>query len=400
MCVTPFDRLYGWGPIITLLIIKIVSLTTVYCNAQWWPPQHSIGGLLNATTFLFLCVLVISNFLSTVFNGPGFLPKEWKPGNSDTKYLQFCNVCLGYKAPRSHHCKKCQRCVLKMDHHCPWINTCVGFKNQAQFILFLLFAFCACIQSTVILSCSLYRALNRTWKFKGWYLHFGRGTDPLVTLSGIGTVSCVFSLGLSIGVVLGVGILLFFQVRSVMRNQTGIEDWIVDKAVHRRLVAHAKGEPIEPFVFPYNLGLVQNVLQVFNRDLTPIGDGIYWSIASNLNCDQYTLTREQIEQKSEKKSRAKPYAVVKKYSGRWFPVVFGFKVLFSIPCTDENRLRLNVGDNVLVTRWRKNWLFGEMINKEGGDQIEQKGWFPRCCVIEINGNKLSKSVTDDDKKTR
>ena len=87
--------------------------------------------------------------------------------------------------------------------------------------------------------------------------------------------------------------------------------------------------------------------------MTPIGDGIYWSIASNLNCDQYTLTREQIEQKSEKKSRAKPYAVVKKYSGRWFPVVFGFKVLFSIPCTDENRLRLNVGDNVLVTRWRK-----------------------------------------------
>ena len=90
------------------VIIKIVSLTTVYCNAQWWPPQHSIGGLLNATTFLFLCVLVISNFLSTVFNGPGFLPKEWKPGNSDTKYLQFCNVCLGYKAPRSHHCKKCK----------------------------------------------------------------------------------------------------------------------------------------------------------------------------------------------------------------------------------------------------------------------------------------------------
>ena len=52
-----------------------------------------------------------------------------------------------------------------------------------------------------------------------------------------------------------------------MRNQTGIEDWIVDKAVHRRLVARAKGEPIEPFVFPYNLGLVQNVLQVMNKNV-------------------------------------------------------------------------------------------------------------------------------------
>ena len=27
----------------------------------------------------------------------------------DEQYLQFCNFCEGFKAPRSHHCRKCNR---------------------------------------------------------------------------------------------------------------------------------------------------------------------------------------------------------------------------------------------------------------------------------------------------
>lgn len=46
-----------------------------------------------------------------------------------------------------------------------------------------------------------------------WYLYYGNGTEPMVVLSLYAVVFCVFSLGLSIGVVLAVGMLLCFQVR-------------------------------------------------------------------------------------------------------------------------------------------------------------------------------------------
>lgn len=49
------------------------------------------------------------------------------------------------------------RCVLKMDHHCPWINNCVGHHNHKYFVSFLFFAICGSLQSFGLLILTVYK---------------------------------------------------------------------------------------------------------------------------------------------------------------------------------------------------------------------------------------------------
>jgi hypothetical protein len=59
--------------------------------------------------------------------------------------VRYCEPCQCVKPDRAHHCSVCGHCVLKMDHHCPWVNNCVGFANYKFFYLFLSYAYAYCL---------------------------------------------------------------------------------------------------------------------------------------------------------------------------------------------------------------------------------------------------------------
>jgi len=61
---------------------------------------------------------------------------------------RHCKWCAKYKPDRCHHCRVCRMCILKMDHHCPWIYNCVGFRNHKHFFLLL---FYTCIATHIIM---------------------------------------------------------------------------------------------------------------------------------------------------------------------------------------------------------------------------------------------------------
>ena len=71
----------------------------------------------------YLKINVIFYYWHAFFTNPGEVPSNTEEIKIVTS---ICKKCMHPKPPRTHHCSVCDKCVLKMDHHCPWINGCIG----------------------------------------------------------------------------------------------------------------------------------------------------------------------------------------------------------------------------------------------------------------------------------
>jgi palmitoyltransferase len=89
-------------------------------------------------------------------DGDNVSPKPKRPTH------RTCRRCgpNSFKPPRAHHCSICDRCVVKMDHHCPWVNNCVGLGNHKFFILFISYTFLSCVYSLCLVSYRFFTCFN------------------------------------------------------------------------------------------------------------------------------------------------------------------------------------------------------------------------------------------------
>ena len=52
----------------------------------------------------------------------------------DPENRKYCYLCSKFVAMKTHHCRSCEQCTFGFDHHCAWMNCCIGERNYVYFI--------------------------------------------------------------------------------------------------------------------------------------------------------------------------------------------------------------------------------------------------------------------------
>eukprot|EP00977_Amphora_coffeiformis_P003451 scaffold638_cov168-Amphora_coffeaeformis.AAC.33 len=120
--------------------------------------QLTWTGTMNASFFTIIAILAVVSHFYAMTTDPGAVPPDAQPLNVNESLsgdeaplvakktpqgMRLCRRCKAYKPARAHHCSVCRRCIIKMDHHCPWyvvncrheMNRCVHvghFSRQRE----------------------------------------------------------------------------------------------------------------------------------------------------------------------------------------------------------------------------------------------------------------------------
>jgi palmitoyltransferase len=139
---------------------------------------------------------------------------EWQPGK-----VTWCKKCDIPRPERAHHCVISGTCVLRMDHYCPWINNCVGFKNHKYFLLLGTYA---CLASYVALITSFADLISCIGLLGHVDTNFSLGEESSLEIADVFAFLIFGFLALFIGLLLTP--MLMAHVPLATLNVTTIED--------------------------------------------------------------------------------------------------------------------------------------------------------------------------------
>jgi hypothetical protein len=242
-------------------------------------------AIFQTSVFHFLVALLVTCYVRSVLVHPGEVPDDdpqWEylpqdvraaPRENVTLSLQetkrsgdrrHCKWCGKYKPDRCHHCRVCKCCILKMDHHCPWLYNCVGFFNNKFFFHFIFY----CVITLWYIAACMAPTIQGIVQVEMRFLHM------FLLLFGE-TLSC--SLGLLVTT------FFTFHVWLMMKAMTTIE--FCEKSMPKKSAEGSRdcwtvGKSTEATV--YDLGLWGNIKAVLGNNLLlmlvpvspPPGDGL------------------------------------------------------------------------------------------------------------------------------
>nr|CAI9689948.1 unnamed protein product [Rangifer tarandus platyrhynchus] len=182
------------------------------------PSRDYVYSVINGLVFNLLAFLALASHCRAMLTDPGAVPKgnatkefieslQLKPGQAVYK----CPKCCSIKPDRAHHCSVCKRCIRKMDHHCPWVNNCVGENNQKYFVLFTMYIALISLHALIMVGFHFLHCFEEDWTKCS---SFSPPTTVilLILLCFEGLLFLIFT-----------SVMFGTQVHSICTDETGIE---------------------------------------------------------------------------------------------------------------------------------------------------------------------------------
>ncbi|XP_023708947.1 palmitoyltransferase ZDHHC3 [Cryptotermes secundus] len=202
--------------ILTWLLILYAEF--VVMMVMLLPSPYPVYSTINIFIFQTFAFLAFASHLRAMFTDPGAVPK----GNATKEMIQQmgfregqvifkCPKCCSIKPERAHHCSVCQRCIRKMDHHCPWVNNCVGENNQKYFVLFTFYIAVISIHALFLSVNQFIMCIRHEWKECSTY-------SPPATV-----VLLLFLVFEALLFAIFTAVMLGTQLQAIWNDETGIE---------------------------------------------------------------------------------------------------------------------------------------------------------------------------------
>lgn len=169
--------------------------------------------------------------------------------------IRYCQKCKTYKPWRAYHCSKCNQCILRKDHHCPYVGRCVGFANFRYFYMFLTYLWLGTVYyiymaHQIFIQLYIFKSCSITSLFLSCYVESKSSEENISFLLS-------YLLCCSICIVIGIYVTMFNHY--LLTNQTQPE-FSVGRMKMR------KNPKLREIKHVYSLNtMIENVQQVFGK---------------------------------------------------------------------------------------------------------------------------------------
>jgi len=222
-----------------VLMVFALMVQVVFVLGPW-------KGTFSFYTIFYSCFSFLSliSHITCMTQNPGAVPKC----EEDYSGCRECSYCKSYKPIDAHHCRTCQQCIIRLDHHCPWVNNCVGYLNQKHFVLFLFWTAVTCLWCMITLGCRFFKCAS----FQKSYIR----PDYCVP-SPFDVICCTLNFVEAILFGLFVTVMMFDQFSVIFENTTYIDKLKGVKRQQRRnmydsLVFTFGGDIGIPWLLPHS----------------------------------------------------------------------------------------------------------------------------------------------------